>query len=190
LEIGGDIGLFGEPVGVIVAFKPMGDGGAAVFLRDDWVAGVADPDERVRVARLEEVLRDIAVSDLGEEPVGDRAMPPTIAELLVDGKFDVGWKRQEIISYSGDRDFHFIRSFPAGSVLGNRKRRECSCTRSHPLGSAFGSPTFVGAASRRSQRLGLEGLEAFLLRGDVVHEEVVALAHSCLEAFFEGPNAG
>ena len=139
----------------------MGDGGAAVFLRDDWVAGVADPDERVRVARFEEVLRDIAVSDLGEEPVGDRAMPPTIAELLVDGKFDVGWKRQEIISYSGDRDFHFIRSFPAGSVLGNRKRREGTLE-------------------------GLEGLEAFLLRSDVVHEEVVALARSRLEAFSRG----
>ena len=98
-------GLCGPPV-PIRPVTPPGDRRAAVFLDDGFVASAAEPDERIRVAGFEEVLGNFAVGLLGEEPFGDGAVPPPVAQFAVDLQADVFGQRGDVIFLPGYLRFH------------------------------------------------------------------------------------
>jgi hypothetical protein len=94
------VGLFAafellEPIEVVGAV-PLGDAIAAGFLGGFVVLGGAGPDEGVGVAGFEAEVGDVAVGDLGEEPLADDGVWPAVVEFAVEFFADVGGEGGEV----------------------------------------------------------------------------------------------
>jgi hypothetical protein len=78
--------------------RPTADRPAAVSLDDFFAASAASPDKTIRLASLEEMLGNIPISLLGEEPFGDGVLPPTVTQFAVDLQADGLGKSAKAVS--------------------------------------------------------------------------------------------
>ena len=100
------VGLFAvfellEPVEVVGAV-PLGDAVAAGFPGGFVVLGCAGPDEGVGVAGFEAEVGDVAVGDLGEEPLANDGVWPAVVEFAVELFADVGRDGGEVAAGGAD----------------------------------------------------------------------------------------
>lgn len=90
-----------EPV-LVVDAGPLADAVAAGFFGGFLVFGGAGPDEGVGVAGFEVEVRDVAVGDLGEEPLANGDVCPAVVKFAVKLFADVGREGGEVAAGGAD----------------------------------------------------------------------------------------